>query len=165
MNKRLHDDVVIIVLKRNKSAQHQYYKQQRRGSVIDESTSSNQSFYLELNISSPSSNKRKFNQLKWKHYAVNLVRVGVVWFYFSKWIFCADHSGKESSEDELWANIVQISTVNVFKSKKLPFNIRMPITVKCKNAIKKAYNHRLKKRKKNHIFRWEIKFLMLNDVS
>lgn len=73
MNKRLHDDVVIIVLKRNKSAQHQYYKQQRRGSVIDESTSSNQSFYLELNISSPSSNKRKFNQLKWKHYAVNLV--------------------------------------------------------------------------------------------
>ncbi|KAJ6632755.1 F-box only protein 9 [Pseudolycoriella hygida] len=67
---RLHDDVVIIVLKRNKSVQQQFFKQQRRSSVMDDSNSSNQSFYLELNISSSASNKRHFNQLKWKHYAI-----------------------------------------------------------------------------------------------
>ncbi|KAG4067087.1 hypothetical protein HA402_000078 [Bradysia odoriphaga] len=66
---RLHDDVVVIVLKRNRTAQHQYMKQSRRGSVIDDSASSSQSFYLELNIL-PTGSKRQFNQLKWKHYAI-----------------------------------------------------------------------------------------------
>lgn len=76
---RLLDDVVIIVLKRKKSAQHQYYKQMRRSSVIDDSSAtSNQDFYLELNISSTNNSKRQFNQLKWKHYAVNPVLPGFV---------------------------------------------------------------------------------------
>lgn len=62
---RLHGDIAIIVLQRSRSIVHTQ-KYTRR--TENEPPEKNQTFYLEFNI--VSSNKRKFNQLKWKNYSI-----------------------------------------------------------------------------------------------